>query len=41
MAGAVQLDMEEREGSLSAGKDADLIILSGDPLSVYSRVEET
>ena len=41
MAGAIQLDMEERVGSLSVGKDADFIILSGDPLSVYSRVEET
>lgn len=41
MAGAVMLDLQDRTGSLTAGKDADLVILSGDPLSVYTRVEET
>ncbi|MBC9868440.1 MAG: amidohydrolase family protein [Opitutae bacterium] len=41
MAGAIMLDMEDRIGSLTAGKDADFIILSGPPLSVYTRVEET
>jgi imidazolonepropionase-like amidohydrolase len=39
--GAKQLDMEDRVGSLEAGKDADFIILSGDPLSVYTKVLET
>jgi cytosine/adenosine deaminase-related metal-dependent hydrolase len=28
-------------GSLEAGKDADFILLSGDPLSVYTKVLET
>lgn len=41
MAGAIQLDMEDRVGSLSPGKDADFILLSGDPLSIYTRVLET
>lgn len=41
MAGAVMLEMEDRIGSLDAGKDADLVVLSGDPLSVYSQVLET
>ena len=41
MAGAIMLDMEDHIGSLTAGKDADFIILSGPPLSVYTRVEET
>jgi imidazolonepropionase-like amidohydrolase len=41
MAGAIMLDLQNRIGSLEAGKDADFIILSGDPLSVYSRVLET
>jgi imidazolonepropionase-like amidohydrolase len=39
--GAKMLDLEDRVGSLKAGKDADFIIMDGDPLSVYSKVLET
>jgi imidazolonepropionase-like amidohydrolase len=39
--GAKMLDLEERIGSLKPGKDADFVILDGDPLSVYTRVLET
>ncbi len=39
--GAAILDLDQRIGSLVPGKDADLIVLSGDPLSVYTRVEQT
>jgi imidazolonepropionase-like amidohydrolase len=41
LAGARMLDMDDRIGSLEPGKDADFIVLTGDPLSVYSRVEQT
>jgi imidazolonepropionase-like amidohydrolase len=39
--GASMLDLEDRVGSLTVGKDADFIVLSGDPLSVYTKVLET
>lgn len=35
------LDLGDRIGSLSPGKDADFVILSGDPFSVYTDVLET
>jgi cytosine/adenosine deaminase-related metal-dependent hydrolase len=41
LSGAEMLDMADRVGSLKVGKDADLVILSGDPLSVYTQVLET
>lgn len=41
LAGARMLDLEDRIGSLEKGKDADLVVLSGDPLSVYTRVRQT
>lgn len=40
-AGADMLDLGDRVGSLTPGKDADFVILSGDPFSVYTRVLET
>lgn len=39
--GARQLDLDHRIGSLEVGKDADFVVLDGDPLSVYTKVLET
>jgi imidazolonepropionase-like amidohydrolase len=41
LANARMLNLDSRIGTLERGKDADFVILSGDPLSVYTRVLET
>ena len=41
IANAKMLEMDDRTGTLEPGKDADFIMLSGDPLSVYTHVLET
>ena len=41
IANATMLDLDDRVGTLEEGKDADFIILSGDPLSTYTRVQQT
>jgi imidazolonepropionase-like amidohydrolase len=41
LANAKMLELDSRVGSLKPGKDADFILLSGDPLSVYTKVLET
>jgi imidazolonepropionase-like amidohydrolase len=38
---AIQLDIDKRVGSIEVGKDADLVIFNGHPLSSYARVEMT
>ncbi|MCZ6835817.1 MAG: amidohydrolase family protein, partial [Planctomycetota bacterium] len=39
--GAKMLELDDRIGSLTPGKDADFIILTGDPFSVYTHIEQT
>lgn len=41
IANAKLLALDHRVGTLEPGKDADLVILSGDPLSVYTHIEQT
>jgi imidazolonepropionase-like amidohydrolase len=41
LANARMLDLDQRVGSLTPGKDADFVVLSGDPFSVYTKVEQT
>ncbi|MEM9380567.1 MAG: amidohydrolase family protein, partial [Planctomycetota bacterium] len=41
LAGAEMMDMGDRTGSLEPGKDADFVVLDGDPFSVYTKVLET
>jgi imidazolonepropionase-like amidohydrolase len=38
---AKQLRIDDRVGSVEAGKDADLVVWSGHPLAITSRVEQT
>ncbi|WP_339909077.1 amidohydrolase family protein [Symmachiella dynata] len=39
--GAEVMHLDDRLGSLEAGKDADFVVLSGPPFSIYARVLET
>jgi imidazolonepropionase-like amidohydrolase len=41
IAGAKMLDLDSRVGTLEVGKDADFILLSGDPLATATLVQET
>jgi imidazolonepropionase-like amidohydrolase len=41
LAGAKMLGLEQRIGTLEPGKDADLVVLSGDPFSVRTKVLQT
>src|SRR5690606_23906906 len=38
---AQQLHLEDRIGTIEVGKDADVVLLSGDPFDSYTRVEKT
>ncbi len=38
---ARMLDLDDRLGSLDVGKEADLVVLDGDPFSVYTHVQST
>lgn len=38
---ATMLHLQDRIGSVTVGKDADLVLWSGHPLSIYSKVEKT
>jgi imidazolonepropionase-like amidohydrolase len=41
VANARMLDLQDRVGTLTVGKDADFVVLSGDPFSVHTQVLQT
>jgi len=41
LSGAEILGLADRVGSLRVGKDADFVVLDGDPFSVYTKVQQT
>jgi imidazolonepropionase-like amidohydrolase len=41
IANARMLDLGDRVGTMTPGKDADFVVLSGDPFSVSSRVPQS
>lgn len=41
LAGARMLDYADRVGSLEVGKDADFVVLDGDPFALRTRVQQT
>jgi imidazolonepropionase-like amidohydrolase len=41
LSGAEMLDLQDRIGSLETGKDADFVLLDGDPLSTFTLVQQT
>ena len=38
---AIMMELDDRIGSIEPGKDADLVVLSGPPLSTWTHVEQT
>ncbi len=38
---AMQLHIDDRVGTLEVGKEADVVLLNGDPFNTYTRVEKT
>lgn len=41
LSGARMMDLQDRVGSLEPGKDADFVVLSGPPFSLWTQVEQT
>jgi urease alpha subunit len=38
---AILLHVDERMGSIKVGKDADIVVWSDNPLSIYAKAEQT